>query len=525
MDIILRLFIIFTKVSGVITYPFLIIHGAIFTPKKTLPPFENCENCDLLTIPAVDLAQKIRIGEIKSVDVVKAYIKRIEAVNSLINAIVEKNFNQALEMAKEADSKCKEMDPIYLEEKFPLLGVPVTVKECLRVAGLRLTLGNYWRRNNRSTENSKVVDLVLKAGAIPLLVSNTPEYCYSWETNNFITGRTLNPYDQRRIPGGSSGGEGALLGCGASLIGLAADTAASVRTTASFNGIFGHKPTVGVVSLDGILPNLSTVPKAMEFTQAGPMCRYAKDLPLLLKIMSENNSYLKLDEPVPIEKIRIFYKKGTGGSQLFLPYMSSEVSEMFDLVVEHFRNIGIKPIQFDVDMSEIPEIVGAGCAVIKELPSVLVDPSGQHKTPNLFWELLKSSFGCSNFTFAALHLMILTRASSSFLLTHLIAKYMDKLETLKKNMIKKLGSNGVLLFIITPKPALRHLEYYNLWYGNCYDFFFNILGFPATSIPISFSPEGLPIGIQVIAAPHQDRLCLTVAQHLEKTFGGWKPPK
>ncbi|GAB0093675.1 Amidase domain-containing protein [Sergentomyia squamirostris] len=344
MDIILRFFILLTKIFDLLIYPLLIIHGAIFTPKKTLPPFENCKHCDLLTIPAVDLAQKIRIGEIKSVDVVKDYINRIEAVNPLINAIVEENFNQALEMAKEADSKCKEMDPIYLEEKFPLLGVPVTVKECLSVAGLPLTMGNYWRRNIRATENSKVVDLVLKAGAIPLLVSNTPEYCYSWETNNFLTGRTLNPYDQRRIPGGSSGGEGSLLGSGASLIGLAADTAGSIRTPASYNGIFGHKPTVGVVSLDGILPDLSTVPKAMEFTQPGPMCRYAKDLPLLLKIMSGNNFDLKLDEHVPIEKIRIFYKKGTGGSQLFLPYISSEVSEMFDLVVEHFRNPGVKPM-------------------------------------------------------------------------------------------------------------------------------------------------------------------------------------
>ncbi|GAB0093672.1 hypothetical protein DMENIID0001_088430 [Sergentomyia squamirostris] len=525
MDIILGYFILLTKFFGLLTYPLLIIHGAIFTPKKTLPPFDNCENCDLLTIPAVDLAQKIRIGEVKSVDVVKAYINRIEAVNPLINAIVEKNFNQALEMAKEADSKCKEMDPIYLEEKFPLLGVPVTVKECLRVAGLRLTLGNYWRRNNRSTENSKVVDLVLKAGAIPLLVSNTPEFCYSWETNNLLTGRTLNPYDQRRIPGGSSGGEGALLGSGASLIGIGADTGGSIRIPASYNGIFGHKPTVRVVSLEGTLPDLSTVPKAVEYTQPGPMCRYAKDLPLLLKIMSENNSYLKLDEPVPIEKIRIFYKKETGGSQLFLPYMTSEISEMFDDVVQHFRNLGVKPMKFEADMSEIMEYCSAGCVAVKDIPSIFVDPSGQHKTPNMFLELLKCPFGCSNFSFNGMFLMMMAKLLSMFLFRHLYRKYIGKFEALREILATTLGSNGVLLFPSSPKPALRHHELYFLWYSNFYVFIINMLGFPATSIPISFSPEGLPIGIQVIAAPHRDRLCLAVAQHLEKAFGGWKPPK
>ncbi|GAB0093674.1 Amidase domain-containing protein [Sergentomyia squamirostris] len=524
MDIILRFFILLTKIFDLLIYPLLIIHGAIFTPKKTLPPFDNCENCDLLTIPAVDLAQKIRIGEVKSVDVVKAYINRIEAVNPLINAIVEKNFNQALEMAKEADLKCKEMDPIYLEEKFPLLGVPVTIKECLSVAGLPLTMGNYWRRNIRATENSDVVGLVLKAGAIPLLVSNTPEYCYSWETNNFMTGRTLNPYDQRRIPGGSSGGEGVLLGSGASLIGIGSDSAGSIRIPASYNGVFGHKPTSEAVSPEGILPDLSNIPKAVEYTQPGPMCRYAKDLPLLLKIMSENNSDLKLDEFVPIEKIRIFYKKGTGGSQLFLPYMSSDVSEMFDLVVEYFRNPGVKPMPFDVDLSDLPEYFISGCSLFKGLPSIFVDPSGQHKTPNMLLELLKCPFGCSKFTFAGMYLMMLTQVSS-FMFSRIIPKYMKKLEILKNEMVTKLGSNGVLLFIIAPKPALRHHEYYNLWYGNGYAFLFNMLGFPATSVPISSSPEGLPIGIQVVAAPHQDRLCFSVAQNLEKAFGGWKPPK
>ncbi|XP_059616350.1 fatty-acid amide hydrolase 2-like [Phlebotomus argentipes] len=521
MDILLRISILWMKFTSLLIYPLLIIHGAIFTPRKPLPPFVNC---DLLTISANDLAKKIRCREVKSESVVRAYIARQEAVNPLINAIVENGFERAIEMAKDADKKCSEFEESFLAEKFPLLGVPVTIKEACRAAGFPITMGNFWRKATRSLENSEAVQLILNAGAIPLLVSNTPEFCYSWETNNFVTGRTLNPYDQRRSAGGSSGGEGALLGSGASLFGIAADTAGSIRCPAMYNGVFGHKPTPGVISNAGMLPDL-TKTAGSDYMSAGPMCRYARDLPLITKIMAGPKAiHLKLDDPVPVEEIRIFFKKSVGSSLFTIP-TSKDMSRTFDEVIQHFSDFGMKPMPLDVDMSEAPEFMIAGTAALKDIPSVLEDPSGVHKTPYLFLEMLKSPFGCSRFTFGGMYLMILVRIATSFLFRRNNAKYAEKFEKLRSDLVSKLGSNGVFIFPTSPRPALRHHEYYTMWYGLSYTFLINMLGFPGTSVPIGFSSGGLPLGVQVVAGPYQDRLCFSVAHHLERAFGGWKPPK
>lgn len=144
-----------------------------------------------------------------------------------------------------------------------------------------------------------------KAGAIPLCVTNVPEWCLSWETHNLIQGRTYNPYNTTYSPGGSSGGESALLGAGASIFGVGSDFMGSCRLPAMFCGVFGHRPTRPLVDLEGSLPIFAdaTIQKILAL---GPMCRYAKDLPLLLKIMSgENAPQADLETFVDIKNIRI----------------------------------------------------------------------------------------------------------------------------------------------------------------------------------------------------------------------------
>lgn len=173
---------------------------------------------------------------------------------------------------------------------------------------MRLTQGSKSFVNMRSSYTSKATDLVIQAGAIPLLVSNTPEYCYSWESFNLVTGRTLNPYDQRRTPGGSSGGEGALLGAGASLIGIGSDLAGSIRVPALNNGVFGHKPTNGLISVEGHMPHVDDE-QILNMIVIGPMTRYAKDLPLMFDIMTEGR-VPRTD--VPLNNVRIFYKYKMG---------------------------------------------------------------------------------------------------------------------------------------------------------------------------------------------------------------------
>jgi Asp-tRNA(Asn)/Glu-tRNA(Gln) amidotransferase A subunit family amidase len=142
------------------------------------------------------------------VDLVKAYINRIKEVNPYLNAVVEDRFDEALEDAQKADKMCAQMPLLYLISNFPLLGVPFTVKESIAVKGFSHTAGWMGRKNIKATKDSKAVEKLRNVGMIPLLVSNTPEFCTSWESYNNLTGRTLNPYHPGKTSGGSSGGEG-----------------------------------------------------------------------------------------------------------------------------------------------------------------------------------------------------------------------------------------------------------------------------------------------------------------------------
>ncbi|KMQ91085.1 fatty-acid amide hydrolase 2, partial [Lasius niger] len=141
---------------------------------------------------------------------------------------------------------------------------------------------------SRATSDANVVTKIREAGGIPLLVSNTPELCLWWHTFNKVTGSTKNPYDTRRTAGGSSGGEAALLGAGASLLSLASDIAGSARLPAMFCGVFGHKPTPNWVSVEGHKPG-SSDKNWSSFFAIGPMVRYASDLPLLLTVISQTD--------------------------------------------------------------------------------------------------------------------------------------------------------------------------------------------------------------------------------------------
>lgn len=137
-----------------------------------------------------------------------------------MNAVVENRFDDAIKDAKRADKIIEEASLIYIIENYPLLGVPFTVKESIGVKGLAHSTATIPRKGMKADKDAVVVEKLRAAGAIPLLVSTTPEYCVSWECNNYVTGRTLNPFNFAKTPGGSSGGEAALNGSGASCFGI-----------------------------------------------------------------------------------------------------------------------------------------------------------------------------------------------------------------------------------------------------------------------------------------------------------------
>ncbi|GBN53904.1 Fatty-acid amide hydrolase 2-A, partial [Araneus ventricosus] len=257
---------------------------------KVVPPIEN----QLLLKSATQLAREIRGGKLKSADVVQAYIDRIQEVDPCINATVDRCFQKALKEAKEADllvASGKYTEEQLVNEK-PLLGVPISVKVLLLVKGLRCTGGSKLFEDLVATEDAPSVALMREAGAIIIATTNVPEFAMHMETTNYVHGRTRNPYNTNRTPGGSSGGEGALIASGGSVLGLGNDILGSVRIPAHFSGIFAHKATQDLVPSEGSFPperlfgEKLPKPDIFKYTCTGPMCRYAEDLVTSMKVLS-----------------------------------------------------------------------------------------------------------------------------------------------------------------------------------------------------------------------------------------------
>ncbi|GFQ71716.1 fatty-acid amide hydrolase 2, partial [Trichonephila clavata] len=181
------------------------------------------------------------------------------------------------------------------------------------------TTGLVTAQDHVAEEDCDAGALYRKAGAIPVTVTNVQETCMWWDNSNHVFGRTKNPYNNSRTPGGSTGGEAALLTCAGAVIGIGTDIAGSIRIPSAFCGIYGHKPSRGVVSNWGTFPYCQKTPDKKDirptemFISTGPMCRYAKDLPLLMKVLSENDSRIKLDEKVDFRKVKVYYMKEMQG--------------------------------------------------------------------------------------------------------------------------------------------------------------------------------------------------------------------
>lgn len=290
----------------------------------------------------------------------------------MINAIVQDRFIDAINEARAIDRKIangfKSIED--MERDTPLLGLPVTVKESIAVKGMVNQGGRVCNEKQISKYDADCIKRIKHRGGIIILVSNTPELCMCWETYNNVTGLTKNPYDLRRTPGGSSGGESALLGSGASLISISSDVAGSARLPAMFTGIFGHKPTPYVISPYGHVPQ-SDSPKWGDFFTIAPMARYASDLPLLLKCLSDSTGpKLSLDLNVPIDSINFYFMNNDGPSGTIRP-LQRDVKKAIDDVAAYFNAQKVKLNRlkwaFEISTSAMLQMKGVGTIYGKQI--------------------------------------------------------------------------------------------------------------------------------------------------------------
>ncbi|XP_029171409.1 fatty-acid amide hydrolase 2-like [Nylanderia fulva] len=502
-----------------IHFPFVILRWILlFIRKKPekIPPITD----PLFTLSATTLAKKIRQREITCYDAVHEYTLQIKRVNPVLNAVAGNRFGDAVYEAKICDEQLAagKIDIERLEKEKPLFGVPITVKECCAVKGCSHSGCSLPLEKRKASCDAEIIKLLRNAGAIPVCVTNTSEMCAGFDSSNLLYGRTYNPYDTRYMSAGSSGGEGALLGSGASVIGIGSDFAGSIRVPSLFNGVFGHKPTSGIVPTNGHLPMYD--PKFLSF---GPMTRYAEDLVLVMKVLtSKCERNLRLDDPVDLRQLKVYYRSSMDPAF----GMSSTTPEMKDCVHKamiHFTQYDIHPKELPIEWpTELVEILFAGWKIIKP-PKILVDPKNPKSKKNAIVEFLKSLLGLSQHTLQATLNNILLETRFPFSESD-ISHYTKQGAKIRQELLDLLGENGIFIYPTFRCPAilpeLSICEVLNIAYCGI----FNNFGFPAVHIPMGLNREGLPIGVQVIAAPYQDRLCLAVAKELETAFGGWVPP-
>ncbi|KAK8762640.1 hypothetical protein V5799_026093 [Amblyomma americanum] len=480
-----------------------------------LPPVKD----DLLRHSATSLAAAIRKGKVKSVDLIAAYIKRIQEVQPFINAVVEERFEEALREAEAADllvaSGTASMKQLSQEK--PLLGVPFSVKDSIALKGMLQDAGSLTHRGHRAVEDAPTVSRMREAGAIPLVLTNVPELCMWADAHNLLHGTTRNPHDTRRGPGGSSGGEGSLLASAGSLIGLGTDIGGSVRIPAAYCGVFAHKPTAGAVPNAGLLPDVGE--NMGEYNCVGPMARFSEDLPLLLKVLAGSTAnHLRLDEEVNLRALKVFFTETEGS--LYFSRVTSEARQVVRKVTRHLQ----EAVSSDIRRVHVPELQYAVITWFKVCAARephLLDLDGG----NGFVDDLRTLVGAGRHTLAMLTFSKMAAAAASLFSSKQYAeKFLASVDALRDRLEDTLGDDGVLILPAATSTAPYHNQDLLFFDSVGMTALFSILKMPATVCPVAKSANGLPLAVQVVARRGNDRLCLAVAREIERQFGGWISP-
>ncbi len=462
----------------------------------------------------------IRAREVTSVEVVEAHIRHIERVNPTLNAVVASRFDAAREEARAADDRVREAASALP----PFLGVPCSIKEAFALTGMPQSAGLVARASHRAREDAVAVARLRAAGFIPLGVTNVSELCMWMESNNRVYGLTRNPYDPRCTVGGSSGGEGAIVGAGGAPVGLGSDIGGSIRMPAFFNGVFGHKPTGGLVPGTGQYPLPAA--GAMSYVTTGPLVRRAEDLWPLLRLLAGPDGQdpacrsFPMGDPasVDIKGLRVVSVPSDGSRRV-----SADLQAAQRRAAAALADLGATVTEARVDrFSRALEIwaakVDAGSAGGPTFRELL----GAGRPIHVPRELVRWSLGRSPHTLPAIALALVEDAGKW--LPSRMAQALEHARELFAELTDLLGPDGVLLYPPYPTPAPRHRRPLMPPFQWTYTAIFNVLEMPATQVPLGLNAAGLPLGVQVAALPGQDHVTIAVAQRLEEALGGWVAP-
>ncbi|TLS36587.1 amidase [Pseudalkalibacillus caeni] len=464
----------------------------------------------ILDLDAVTLAQKIADGQISSAEATDTYIRHLQQINPKINCLVENRFEEARKEALEADRKVEEG-----RASGKLHGVPISVKECFHVKGMKTTGGLPYRAGKIEQEDAYVIARLKEEGAIILGKTNTPALCFCQETDNKHYGRTNNPWDLNKTSGGSSGGEGALMAVGGAAVGLGADIGGSIRFPSHFNGVVGFKSGNNQVSQQGNFPFIK-IDEQERMLGIGAMGKTVRDARLVNSIISDFTPN----------------KVDLSSFTLTIPRKHPEfpLGEDTERIVERFA-----------------EDFSGSHAVERQTPPFFEESS-------LIWQEIMSLDGGKGITG-----LLSDKGNGSPLKEYMKEKMFKNSEIhyyltwaligtrLFKPNKKRVGeireilhrgdialeeyfSQRILVLPVYHSSAPLHGELYKQLFSIRKTFkvympyiaYANVWGLPSLVIPVAEDAEGMPLSIQLISSTGNEEALFQLGERFERQFRGYK---
>jgi Asp-tRNA(Asn)/Glu-tRNA(Gln) amidotransferase A subunit family amidase len=454
-----------------------------------------------------EVADQIRSKEISPREVIDAHLDRIEKLQPKLNTFVHVDAEGARRQAQAAETAILRGDAVGV-----LHGVPISIKSCMDVAGWPCLAGSRLRADYVASEDAVLVSRLRAAGAILIGNTNVSEFLMAYETDNALSGKTSNPWELSRSAGGSSGGEAAAIASGCSMGGVGSDGGGSVRVPAHFCGISGLKPTPGRIPSTGHYPRGAAAFAWLGVV--GPMARTVADVRALFDVMKGPDADDALCSPIQVKsfnedelrriRVGILESKALGD---VTRETNKAVERAADLLSEQF-NVERFPLK------GLEQAIELWWFFFGPMIARLFEPMVQGREAELsptFREYM---------------------SVASLKIAPTVDEFMQacvKRDLVRAKIIKQMQDVPILLSPVCAAPAFRHGE--GNWqpltgYRNTmrHAQWLNLTGFPGVSVPMGFSVEGLPIGVQVIGRPNEDELVLTVAEILEAARGKFKAP-
>jgi amidase len=469
---------------------------------------------------ALAAAEAIRAKRISSVELTRHVFERIDRYNPVLNAFVYQLRDAAVAQAKKADEALAKGDATSA-----LHGVPIQVKESFAVAGQPSTWGIPAFKDAKAVRNSAAVDRLLGAGAVLIGATNVPVNLHDWQSYNPMYGTTNNPYDLKRSPGGSSGGAAAALAAGLGFLSVGSDIGGSIRVPSNFCGIYGHKPTLDLVSQRGHQPGAG--PSAPGFTTllavAGPMARSAGDLLAALNILGGPEGWdakaWRWELPAPRAQTLKDFRVGYVIDDPIAP-PTPEVAAMLEKTIEALGRAGatLKPgwpagLQAKALLDTYIYMLMAFTASMAPLSAQpaqrekTIDPSDPFQAGPVAtyseWQranLRRLAYRAQWQAYFNEFDVFLSPAAFTTAVLH------DHSEPQTQRTID------------TSAGPRRYMDIFN-WVATA-----TLTGCPATVAPVGLTPEGVPVGIQIMGPYWEDATPITFAELLAREIGGFSPP-